>query len=152
MSVPWTCVAEDVVTGTALKTMLQVTAAAQERLVPKSIDISFDSTSATAAPVLVRLYTQSTAGSGGTTVTPVKWDQVGGTPTVTALKGPAGTWTTEPTAGDVLASWRIPPTSGVIQQLPLGDEPVSPVGGRLAITVTAAATVNCTVTIRGVCS
>lgn len=152
MSVPWACVAEDVVTGTALKTMLQITAAAQERLVIKSLDISFDSTSATAAPVLVRLYVQTSAGTGGTTATPVKWDQTGGTPTVTALRGPAGTWTVEPTAGDILASWRIPPTSGVIQQLPLGDEPVSAVGGRLAITVTAGATVNATVTMRGICA
>jgi hypothetical protein len=152
VSAPWTCIAEDVVTGTALKTILQVAAASQERLIPKSIDISFDSTSATAVPVLVRLYVQTTAGTGGTTVTPAKWDQTGGTPTVTSLKGPAGTWTAEPTAGDILASWRIPPTSGVIQQLPLGDEPVSPVGGRLAITVTAAATVNATVTMRGVCA
>jgi hypothetical protein len=152
VSAPWTCVAEDVATGTALKTVLQVAAAAQERLVPKSIDISFDSVSASAVPVLVRLYVQTTAGTGGTTVTPAKWDQTAGTPTISALKGPAGTWTAEPTATDILASWRIPPTSGMVMQLPLGDEVQSAVGGRLAITVTAGASVNATVTMRGVCS
>lgn len=152
MSAPWTCVAEDVATGTAMKTILQVAAAAQERLVPKSIDISFDSVSASAVPVLVRLTVQTTAGTGGTSVTPAKWDQGAGTPTVSALKGPAGTWTAEPTAGDVLASWRIPPTSGMVIQLPLNDEAVTAVAGRLAVTVTAAATVNATVTMRGVCT
>jgi hypothetical protein len=152
VSAPWTCVAEDVATGTALKTVLQIAAASQERLVPKSIDITFDSTSASASPVLVRLCAQTTAGTGGTSVTPAKWDQSSGTPTVTALKGPAGTWTAEPTVGDVVASWRIPPTSGMVLQLPLNDEVVSAVSGRLALTVTAAATVNATVTVRGVCA
>jgi hypothetical protein len=152
VSAPWIATAEDVVTGTALKTMLQVTAAAQERLVLDSIDVTFDSTSATAVPVLVRLYTQTSAGTGGTTVTPVKQDQTSGTVTVTALKGPAGTWTAEPTAGDILRTWRIPPTSGQVVQLPLGREVISAVGGRLGITVTAGATVNCTVGMAGTCS
>lgn len=152
MSAPWAAVAEDVVTGTALKTMLQVKAATDERLVLDSIDITFDGVTATAVPVLVRLYSQTSAGSGGTTVTPVKQDQGSGTPTVTALKGPAGTWTGEPTAGDVIRSWRIPPTSGQVVQLPLGREVISAAAGRLAVTVTAAATVNCTVTMAGTCA
>lgn len=152
MSAPWNAVAEDVVTGTALKTMLQVTAAAQERLVLDYISITFDSVSPTAVPVLVRLYTQTSAGTGGTTVTPTKQDQGSGTPTVTALKGPAGTWTAEPTAGDILDSWRIPPTSGQVVFLPVRREIVSAVAGRLGITVTAGATVNATVKMGGTCS
>jgi hypothetical protein len=152
VSAAWVATAEDVVTGTALKTMLQVTAAANERLVVDSVDITFDSTSATAVPVLVRLYVQTTAGTGGTTVTPVKQDQSAGTPTVTALKGPAGTWTAEPTATDILRSWRIPPTSGQVVQLPLGREVISAVAGRIGLTVTAGATVNATVNLAGTCS
>lgn len=152
MSAPWIAVAEDVVTGTALKTMLQVTAAANERLVVDSIDITFDSVSASAVPVLVRVYTQTSAGSGGTTVTPVQQDATSGSPTVTALKGPAGTWTGEPTAGVVLRSWRIPPTSGQVVQLPLGRQIVSAVAGRIGVTVTAGATVNATVAMAGTCS
>lgn len=152
MSAPWVCIGEDVPTGTALKTILQVSAAAQERVVPTSIEVSFDSVSATAVPVLVRLVNQSTAGTGGTTVTPAKWDQTSGTPTVASLKGPAGTWTGEPTAGDIVDSWRIPPTSGTIVQLPLNDQPQSAVGGRLAVMITAAVGVNATVTMRGVCT
>jgi hypothetical protein len=40
----------------------------------------------------------------------------------------------------------------MVIQLPLGDEYVSAVAGRLAITITAAATVNATVTLRGECA
>jgi hypothetical protein len=98
------------------------------------------------------VYVQSSAGTGGTTVTPVPQDQTAGTPTVTALKGPAGTWTAEPTAGNILRSWRIPPTSGQVVQLPLGRQLVSAVGGRIGVTVTAGATVNATVGMAGTCS
>lgn len=151
MSAPWAATADAVATGTAVKTILQVAAAAQERLVIDELSITFDGTTATATPVLVQLVAQSTAGTGGTTVTPTEPDQASGTATVTALKGPAGTWTAEPTTGDVLREWRVPPTSGLVLQFPLGKQPRSAVGGRLAIRVTAAATVNATAALAGLC-
>jgi hypothetical protein len=141
--------AEAIASGTALKTILQIAAGSGgSRPKVKAISITMDSTSATATPVLVRLQRQTTAGTGGSTVTPVLVEQADGTPNATALKGPAGTWTGEPTAGDIVETWYVPPTSGLVLQYPLGDEIVVANSGRIAIVVTAGAAVNVTASIR----
>lgn len=127
-------------TGTSARTILQLVMATGTtgRLV--DFAMTFDGTTSTATPVLVQLMRQTSAGTSSS-VTPVKLD-----PNDTATSATAGkTFTsTDPTASDVLYEWRIPPTSGIVMQFPLGREVLIRGGGRLGLVVTAAATVNAT--------
>ncbi|GAA2411740.1 hypothetical protein GCM10010404_82070 [Nonomuraea africana] len=64
--------------------------------------------------------------------------------TITAVKGPAAAWTTEPTLGEVLSAQRLHPQTGMGEFIPLGDELIVAPGGWLAVVVVAAATVDVT--------
>jgi hypothetical protein len=143
--------ADGIATGTALKTILQIASAASDKLVVTQISVTFDGVTASAVPVEVRLQRQTSAGTGGAALATNYgingYDPADGTASATALKGPAGTWTAEPTASSILDVYRVPPTSGIVVQYPLGQEPFVAVSSRIAIVVTSAATVNCTASI-----
>lgn len=144
----YTAVAEGIASGTALKTILQIATDANRQIAVYGLRISFKGTSSTAEPVRALLQRQTSAGTGGASLTslygPNKLDP--GTPssTVTCLKGPAGTWTAEPTAGDVMFAQEVHPQTGLGEYTPLGDEIVIAASGRLAVVVVAAATVPVT--------
>lgn len=131
-------------TGTALKTMLQIVTDSDAVSTIIEWGISFDGTNAAAAPIQVRLQRQTTAGTGGTAGLVTKYANPASQPTAntTSLTAPAGTWTGEPTAGDILGTWLVNPTSGIVIQYPLGREPTMDVSTRLAIVAVAAASVN----------
>lgn len=135
------------VTGTALKTILQIATPSTVRARIIEIGCTFDGVTASAVPVLVTLRRQTSAGTGGASIAtnfgPNPHNPDGPTANVTAQQGPAGTWTGEPTTGKVLRTWRIPPTSGLVFQFPLGQEIEMAVSQYLGIVVTSAATVNC---------
>ena len=92
------------------KTVFQVVAATNHRILVKAIKVSFAGTSTTDTPVTVRVLRQTTA---------------------------QHTATAEPTAGDVLDVYKIHPQSGVFEYLPIGEDIVVKGGGRLGIEATA---------------
>lgn len=128
----------EVALTTAAKTVVQIIAPANIRLRVKGWSVSFDGTSTTAAPVLVRLLRQSTAG----TVTSLTLTKMGmaGSETIQSTAG--HTATAEPTAGDVLDAVNVHPQGGFEKVFLPGDEIIIPGGGRLGIECTAGAAVN----------
>lgn len=135
----------DIATGTALKTLLQVVAAANHAILIDEISISFKGTSNTATPILVQIARQSTAGTM-TSLTPVKDpDDTDETLQVTAQH----TATVEPTTGDVLMEENVHPQTGYTWQAPFGRAIKIGGGDRLAVRVTAAADVNAAVRVAG---
>lgn len=126
---------------TSVETVVQLRGSTAVKAKVIEWGISFDSTSATAEPVRVRLLRQTTDGTA-TGATEVAWDPDNPTANTTAFN----TFTAEPTAGEVLAEYHCHPQSGIIIQYPLGREPVldNATTSRIGIDVLAPAAVNCT--------
>jgi hypothetical protein len=127
-----------IATGTALKTLLQLVAAANHRVVITEIGISFHGVTPTDAPILVQAMRQTTAGTMSA-ATPVKRNSTDDETLQTTAQHTA---TVEPTAGDVLKQWAIHPQGGLVYQPAPGEEIVVPGGGKLGITVTAGVSIN----------
>ena len=128
----------EIATGTSAKTLLQILAPANQRLKVKEWSISFTGVSNTGVPIKVDVLRQTTAGTM-TSLTPVQGNNSDSeTLQVTAQH----TATVEPTAGDVLFSEEVHPQYGYTWQAPFGDEIPVKGGSRLAIRVTAAASVS----------
>lgn len=127
----------EISTGTSAKTLLQLVAATNQRVKVLRWGVSFDGISPTAAPILVRLLRQSTAGTMSA-LTPVMLG-IGSESLQTTAQHTA---TAEPTAGNVLDTIEVHPQTGFEIVLPLGQEILIPGGGRLGLEVTAAETVN----------
>lgn len=113
----------------------------------KAIDVTFDGVTAANTPVLIEIVTgtaasNSTPGTGSTTVTPVQIRGRVATARTTAAKN----CTSEPTVLTQAKAWRITPTGGVLYQLPLGGEIESDAttNKMVALRLTAAQTVNVT--------
>jgi hypothetical protein len=130
-----------VATGTSAKTILQVVAAANHRIVVNKIVVSFEGVTVTDAPIQVRVLRQSTAGTMSA-LTLVKDDS---TDDETLQTTGLHTATAEPTAGDVLESQMVHPQSSRVFVGPY----VVPGGGRLGVEVTAAVGVDCIVSAYG---
>ena len=122
--------------GVAL-TVLQITAAANQRLRIKRWGVFFDGVASTDAPVEVVLRRQTSAGTL-TSVTPVK--QVAGSETVQTTAGEEAT--AEPTQSDIIDMAEVHPQSGYEAVIPF-DMPIEvPGGGRLGIVCNAPGGVN----------
>jgi hypothetical protein len=130
--------AEIALAAATAKTVLQVTAPTNQRLLLKRWGVFFDGTSSTAEPVQVRLLRQTTAGTMSTT-TPVLLSA--GSETVQATA--QNTATVEPTAGNVLDVAEVHPQSGFEVIIPFDQIIEIPGGTRIGIEVTAPAVVNC---------
>lgn len=120
------------------KTVLQVTAPANQRLRIIGFGVYFDGTSVSAEPVNVKLVRQSSAGTMSS-VTPTKSDDslpetIQSTASVDA--------SAEPTTGDVIKFINIHPQSGYEMASGVKDEDWIKGGGRVGIIVTAPASVN----------
>jgi hypothetical protein len=130
----------DVATGTSAKTILQIVAAANHRVIVREFSISFDGTSNTGTPIHVALIQQSTAGTGGDALTCVKIDEsTDETLQTTALKDIDEA---EPTGSTVLMAEKIHPQGGFTWQAPQGGELLVKGGTRLGVVVTADYEVN----------
>jgi hypothetical protein len=132
---------EVALTGASSKTVLQISTTAGTNLpraLLKKLAIMFDGTSTTAEPVIIRIVRQTTAGTA-TSLLGVGVNSFSD-PIVTAG---AFNFTVEPTAGDTIDVIEVHPQSGYSIIYPLGMEPVIPSNTRLAIVVTAPASVNC---------
>lgn len=137
--VRFAAVTGQVSTGTAAKTVLQVVAASNHRVIIDEISISFEGTSNTATPIQVRVLRQTTAGTM-TALTPIKVDDSADeTLQVTAQH----TATAEPTASDVFMSELVHPQTGFCWQAPFGHELVCGGADRIGVEVTAAASIDC---------
>jgi hypothetical protein len=125
-------------TAATAKTILQVLAPTNQRLALKSVSVSFDGTAADAEPVLVDLLRQTSAGTM-TAATEVKEDGLGSE----AIQG-VGTKnaTVEPTAGDVIRTYEVHPTSGLERVFGADEEILIPGAGRLGLRCNAPAGVN----------
>jgi len=111
--------------------------------------VTFDGVTASNTPVLVELVkstnaTNSTPGTNNTSVTPVQTRGVGNTTGngLASLFTAFAASTSEPTVLTVAKRWLIPPTSGLLQQLPLGRETEIIPSMGLGLRVTAPQTVN----------
>jgi hypothetical protein len=130
---------------TAVETLLQLrgSSAVKARIIEWAV--AFDSTSASAEPVRVRLLRQTTDGTA-TGATEAKWDPDAPTANCTGFH----TFTsTMPTDGDVLFETHVHPQAGIHIQYPLGREPVldNDATSRIGIDVLAPASVNATATL-----
>lgn len=118
--------------ATALVVLDVAPTSANRRISINELGVSFNGTSATATPVLVRLVRTTVAPVGGGTITQAATPLDAGAPAslctaympTTATPGVYGT--TAPTVGVILRSWYVSPTSGFVIQFPLGAEPDSP--------------------------
>lgn len=129
-----------VATGTSAKTILQIVAASNHRVVVNKIVVSFEGVTVTDAPIQVRVLRQSTAGTMSA-LTLVKDGDTAETLEVSAQH----TASAEPTAGDVLESQLVHPQSSRVFVGPY----TIPGGGRLGVEVTAAVGVDCVVSAYG---
>lgn len=128
----------EIATGTAAKTLIQLVAPTNHKVVLEGFGVSFDGVSSTAAPIQVVLIFQTSAGTM-TSGTPVKSD--GGT-AETLLTTSNHTATAEPTDdSEVIRRWNVHPQGGIDITFDL-DEIILGGGDRLGLVVTAAATVN----------
>ena len=122
-----------------LKTVLQIVAAANHRVLLWAYYVSFEGVVTTDAPVFCELLRQSTAGTMSA-LTPVK---VNDGDNETLLTTALHTATAEPTAGDVLKKWFVHPQGRDVYIYPL-TRPIVVLGGaRLGIRFTAANAVDC---------
>jgi hypothetical protein len=134
-----------IATGTALKTLLQIVAASNHRVLLWEWSISFTGISNTAVPILVQVMVQTTAG----TMTALALVKECATDSETLQTTAAHTATgTEPTASDVKFREQIHPQGGYTWPAPFAKPIPIPGGTRLGFTVTAAADVNAVVRAR----
>ena len=130
----------EVATGTSIKTIMQLSAAANHRVHVKEISISFDGISNTAAPILVQVIRQTDAGTmSALTINKVSesdQETLQTTATHTATAEPTGAATTS------VLSEQVHPQAGYTWQAPFGGDIVIEGGDRLGIAVTAGADVN----------
>lgn len=129
--------AEIALTAATAKTVLQLVAPANQRLIVKRWGVFFDGTTSSAEPVQVRLLRQTTAGTMSA-LTPVRINAGSETLQATAQH----TATAEPTASDVLDVLEVHPQSGADIVFPLDMQLTVAGGTRLGVECTAPAGVN----------
>lgn len=123
--------------GTSAKTILQIVAAANQRILIRSIGVSFEGINRDAAPVQVVVVRQSDAGAMSSLTLVKDTDSDDETIQTTAQH----TATAEPSSGDVLQRVLVHPRGGRVDLGPFrckGD-------GRLGVVVTAGESVDCVV-------
>lgn len=133
-------------TGVTKKTVVQLVAPANQRILVEEISISFEGQEPTDKPILVQVLEQSDAGTTGSALTPGKVHQ-GDDETIqsTAQQNITGT---QPTDVVEHLGELVHPQEGFTWRAPYrGEIPVKG-GRRLGIAVTAAVSVNCKPRIR----
>lgn len=129
--------------ATTAKSVLELGTQAGTRAQITEWWIEFDGVTATAVPVKCEIGRFSAAVTTATTATVDKFDLADGAAVTVCKHSTTTEGAGTATAGVVIH--RIPPTSGLVYQYPLGREFVLPVSAFWRIRLTAAANVNCTV-------
>lgn len=118
--------------ATALVTLDVASTAAARRINLNEFGVTFNGTTATAVPVIVRLVRTTVAPVGGGTITQAATPMDSSAPSssCTAYQpttaSPGVYATTAPTVGVTLRTFYVPPTSGLVVQFPLSQEPDAP--------------------------
>jgi hypothetical protein len=128
---------EIAISAATAKTVIQITAPSNQRVVVKEWGVFFDGIDPLAQPVQVELAKQSTAGTMSS-LTLAKITPGSETVQTTA----SHTATAEPTESAVLDTVEVHPQSGYEKIFPLGEEIIVAGGERLGIVCTAPAAVN----------
>jgi hypothetical protein len=131
-------------TAATEKTVVQLVAATNSLVAVTGADVTFDSTSNSAVPVVVKLIKTSTAGTG-TGRNPLKTKDTSTTLTSTGTEN----HTVEGANANIMRIFHVHPQAGVIYSIPMRDEIELASTERLALKVTAPAGVNALGTIHG---
>lgn len=115
-----------------IHTVLQLLAPANQQVRVRSFEIGFRGTSVTGSPLVVVISHQSTAGTGGTSVTPTKTGPGSETVQTTALKG---AFSAEPTQTDIIWDVTCHPQLSTGKSISFSQEWIVLGGARLAIGV-----------------
>jgi hypothetical protein len=130
--------AEVALAADTAKTVLQVVAPTNQRLKITRWGVAFDGVSVTAAPAVVLLERQTTAGTMSS-LTPKKTQSSG---SETIQSSAQHTATAEPTSGDELDGFNVHPQGSYDILLPMDEHFEVPGGGRVGIKITSPAVVN----------
>lgn len=134
-----------ITTGTSAKTLLQVIAATNHKVLIDELSVSFNGTSNTAAPILVQVIRQTSAGTM-TSLTGVKDPDDFDETLQTTFQHTASA---EPTSGDVLFEEYVHPQTGYTWQAGFGRAIQVGGGDRVGVVVTAGASVSATARVAG---
>lgn len=130
----------------SLQTLLEADQIASRTLTVRQWSIEFDGVTASNVPVRVQLCQVTATSAVGTSVTPASMRMNQSAAAATAKKLPASEGTVT-----VLEEHRVPPTSGLLIQYPLGEEPwiigAASTASGISIRALAGAAVNATATI-----
>lgn len=131
----------EVDSGTTKKTILQILAPANQRVLVSEISVSCEGIVNTGVPMLVEIEHQSTAGAGGDVLTGKKIN-TGDDEAIqtTALSNIDGS--SQPTVTQEIMGEKVHPQGAWTWQAPFGKEIVVKGGQRLGISVTSAAAVD----------
>jgi hypothetical protein len=144
----YSAAAEGVHPATGGTVVLDVMNGSTRRTEVNEMGVSFNGTSASAVPCTVRLVRTTTTPVGGGTVTQAATPMDPASPAslATAYQPTTATpgvyATTSPTVGVTLRTWYVPPTSGLVIQFPLGQEPKVAVSAGIGIQIAAPADVQ----------
>lgn len=133
---------DEVTTGTATKTLVQLLAPSTRGNRITEVSITFKGTDNLAAAIRVELLKQTTAGTASAlTATKISRNTLAGDTIATTAQQ---TFTAEPTASDVHRGWLIHPQAGIVYTF-VEKELTVPGGERVGLRVvgTIAAAVNC---------
>lgn len=145
--VPFRARTNPIATGTSAKTILQLVAASNHGVWVNEWSISFAGTSNTAAPIRVDIVRQTDAGTMGTSASTIVKDPDDTDETLQTTR--QDTSSSEPTTTDILQTEYVHPQTGLTWQAPSTGRIKIGGGDRLGVRVTAAADVNCVVSMRG---
>ena len=143
--VRWKAVAPATATGTSKLTLLQVVSPSNIASAIEEWSISFQGTSNTATPILVQVYKETSAGTASAGTMIKDPSDAGETLQTTSQI----TFTVEPSYGDLLFQEYVHPQTGYTWQAPFGRSIKMGTGQRVAIVVTAGASVNAVARING---
>lgn len=132
--------------ATPLVTLVVYPTASTRRMAVNEIAVTFNGTTATATPAIVRLVRTTTAPTGSPTACTQGPTPMDASSPASLCTGFMPTWTTGPTVTSILRTWYVSPTSGIVLQLPLGLEADSPstASNGFGIQVVAPAVVSAT--------
>lgn len=131
-----------IATGTAVKTMLQISTPATVAVRIVEWGCSFD-TPASASIINVELFGHTVAMTGGAAYTPVEYSSFSGVPSLTTFLQASTAFTeATPTAYRPFDLQTMVPPAQFVKQWPLGREPQSNFSTYVGIRVTATVTCN----------
>jgi hypothetical protein len=138
----------------ATKTIAQVGAGTNQRVKLTGISVTTDGVTNTAVPITIAIVRQTTAGTGGVSITPALIEgDLSLTPRSTAQSGPvSGAWTGEPTTTTTLAKFNVPAFMGQYEKIySYGQEFIVVPGGFIGVQAICPAGVNPNVEITLTC-